>query len=284
MKLRLRLAAALAAPALALGGGAAIAAAGPAAATTLTCTNIATAVFSPFGCGGLQSAGTVHGTLDLAHTSNVYNAFVTVQPDASVTSTDWTAFAVGGKTTGGVGGLGAYVAMDTPDGLVPDFTVLTPGSCATGTQPAGTYTNAVPCAGAVFTADAGTLCLSVEHVVAVNGKLRWWNVLRTCNDDGDFTYGTSTTTGSVSFGLANQYQSWAPVIRESAGYLLVNVWLHNHSNVNYVEDITGNGPAGAVVQAFPENDQINEEWGLIGCTLPASHLGGVVTPPYVNCP
>ena len=42
--------------------------------------------------------------------------------------------------------------------------------------------------------------------------------------------------------------------------------------------------AAAVVQAYPENDQIWEQWGLIGCTLPASQLGGVTSPPYVNCP
>lgn len=258
----------------------------PASATTLTCTNISIPVVSPFGCGGLQSAGAAHGLLDLAHASNVYNSFVTVQADASVTSEDWTAFKVG--TLSGAGGLGVYVAMDTPDGLIANFTPTASASCLIGgvtvARTAGTpYTNTEPCPGQPFTAGPNTLCISLEHVVAVNGKLRWWSVLRQCNTNGTFTYGTAATSGSVMAGLANQYQAWAPVI-SSDGYLLVNTWLHNHANVNDVLDITGNGPAGSVVQAYPENDQVNEQWGLIGCTLPASQLGGVTSPPYVNCP
>ena len=259
---------------------------GQADATTLTCTNVAGALTDPFGCGGLQSAGTAHGTLDLAHLANVYNAFVTVQADASATSEDWTAFKVDGLA--GAGGLGIYVAMDTPDGLLTSFTPTATLSCTIGgaaaTRTAGTaYANTEPCPGQPFTAGAGDLCISVEHVVAVNGLLRWWSVLRECNTNGTFTYGSATTSGTVTAGFANQFQAWAPVI-SSSGYLLVNTWLRNHDNVNYALDITRDGPAGSVVQAYPENDQINEEWGLIGCTLPASQLGGVVSPPYVNCP
>ena len=251
-----------------------------ASATTLTCTNVSSATVSPFGCGGLQSAGSSRGTLDLAHLGG-YNSFVTVQADASVTSEDWTAFKVG--SLAGAGSLGVYVAMDTPDGLLPGFTVTTPGPGCTVSQPDGTYANAEPCAGAQFTATANDLCISVEHTVAVNGKLRWWSVLRECSTNGTFTYGSPTTSGSVTAGVANEYQAWAPVVSD-LGYLLVNTWLRNHDNVNYVLDITANGPAGSVMQAYPENDQVNEEWGLIGCTLPASKLGGVTTPPYVNCP
>jgi hypothetical protein len=244
-----------------------------ASATTLTCTNIAAATASPFGCGGLQSAGASHGLLDLAHTASVYNALVTVQPDASVTSEDWTAFKVAGLS--GAGGLGVYVAMDTPDGLIPSW--INSGV---------THTNSDPAPGETFTAGPNTLCISLEHAAAVpgtNGKFRWWAVMRQCSTNGTFTYGTATSSGTVTAGLANQYQAWAPVI-SSDGYLLVNTWLHNHANVNDVLDITANGPAGSVVQAYPENDQINEQWGLIGCTLPASQLGGVTSPPYVNCP
>lgn len=281
---------------LAFGGMAALAAPS-ASATTLTCTNIATATVSPFGCGGLQSAGTAHGMLDLAHINtsntqnlNAYNSLVTVQPDASVTSEDWTAFAVNGLTTGGPGGLGEYVAMDTPDGLIASFSEASgqpvPGNCSTLTVATTSYTNTMPCASAVFNAGANDLCLSVEnaaHVPGTNGKLREWDVLRTCNTNGAFTYGTKTTPGKVVGGFANLWQVWSPVISGS-GYIMINTWLFNHNNVNYVLDITGNGGAGSVVQAYPENDQINEEWGLIGCTQPASNLGGVVSPPYVNCP
>lgn len=278
--------------------------AGSAGATTLTCTNIATATTSPFGCGGLQSAGTAFGSLDLAHVGG-YNSLVKVATDASVTSEDWTAYAVGGKTTGGPGGLGEYVAMDTSDGQIADFTTMVPSgttpsdynsgtqtySCMIGSNNVShvvgtTYVNTEPCPNETFAAGANDLCLSVENAANVpgtNGKLREWDVLRTCNTNGSFTYGSATSTGSVTSGHANLWQAWAPVISGN-GYVMINTWLHNHNNVNYVLDITGNGGAGSVVQAYPENDQINEEWGLIGCTLPASHLGGVTTPPYVNCP
>jgi hypothetical protein len=289
--------------AMAAGG---IAVATQASAATLTCTNIATATASPFGCGGLQSAGTALGTLDLAHTSNVYNSLVTVAPDTSNVSEDWTAFQVvaggipfPGLNLNGAGGLGIYVAMDTPDGNIPVFTPTVSAACTIGSTAgterlAGTlYVNTEPCPGQPFTTGANDLCISVEHashVPGTNGKLRWWSVLRSCSTNGVFTYGSGPsdghpggTAGTVTAGFANQWQAWAPVV-SSKGYILVNTWLYNHDNVNYVLDITGNGGAGSVVQAYPENDQVNEEWGLIGCTLPASHLGGVVTPPYVNCP
>lgn len=253
-------------------------------ATTLTCTNVQNALTAPLGCGGLQNA---NGTLDLAHASNVYNAYVTVATDGSSISEDWTAFAVNGKTTGGPGGLGEYVAMDTPDGIVPSFTVVS--DPVNSSKDGETFTNAYPDPGTQFKAGPNTLCISVADQTGPNGKMRWWAVLRSCNTNGTFTYGkpatseTAAVTGSVTSGFANQWQVWAPVI-SSKGYVLVNTYLHNHDNVNRVLDITGNGGPGTAVQAYPENDQLNEEWGFLGCTPPASTLGGVVSPPYVNCP
>lgn len=281
-------AAAFALPVLAA-GGIAFTAALPANATTLTCTNVANATTSPFGCGGLQSDSTTNGTLDLAHVTNVYNAPVTVQADSSTTSEDWTAFAVkigsAPYTTGGVGGLGEYVAMDTPNGQIPRFTIDTPSTavgCTTDNTTGTTYTNAEPCAGAVFTAGADDYCLSVEHAT-INNKYRWWSVLRECNSNGTFTYGTPTEPGFVTTGIGNAYQEWAPINSSASGFLMDNVWLRDHSNVDYDLNITANGGAGTMTQAWPETGvaALWEQWGIIGCTPPANLLS-VQT--YVNCP
>jgi hypothetical protein len=281
-------------------GGLAIAAT-PVSATTLTCTNVNNALVSPFGCGGLTS-----GTgLDLAHVNNFYNGLVTVQVDASTSTEDWTAYAVVPPTSipatlgghiSGAQGYGEYVAMDTPDGNLPSFTDETTETCTINgnsvTQTAGdVYTNTEPCPGASFYAGPTTLCLSVESASGVpgtNGKLRWWNVLRTCNTNGEFQYGKPGTTttpavpGSVVGSHYNAYQVWEPVGPESGGFLMDNVWLRQHNNVPYVLDITGDGGAGTATQAYAEHDVPWEEWNIIGCTPPASLLN--VSAPYVNCP
>lgn len=265
--------AAAAAPIIAMGGLALAISAGPANATTLTCTNVASALIAPFGCGGLQSTSTAHGTLDLAHTSNTYNALVTVQTDASVTSEDWTVFAENGNVTGGIGGLGEYVAMDTPNGFIPQWTDLANV----------THFNSRPAAGQTFFAGANDLCLSVEHAT-IGGKYRWFTVLRNCNTNGKFTYGTPTASGAVSFSFANRFQLWAPINTQDQGLAFDNVWLHNHANVNYLLDIQGAGGAGSRVLAWPQigSAPLWEQWDVIGCTAPASILP--VPSAYVNCP
>lgn len=298
--------AAVAAAALATAGFG-IAQALPASAATLTCTNVANAVNSPFGCGGLKS-----GTgLALAHVSNFYNGLVTAQSDGSSSSLDWTAFAIvpptvlphtlGGHITGG-DGYGVYVAMDTPGGILPGFTstVSSPVTCMVQVQPVthdpgATYTNTEPCPGETFQASPADLCLSVEHAAHVpgtNGRLRWWDVLRSCNTNGGFTYGEPATSespgapGTVSF--FNPYQAWEPQGPGANGFIMNNVWLFQHNNVPYVLDVTGDGGPGAAVQAFPlhtpgtDSAVAWEEWNVIGCTPPASLLD--THPPYVNCP
>lgn len=288
-------------------GGLAVVAALPAGATTLTCTNVNGALLSPFGCGGLQSDSSVSNPLDLAHVTNAYNGLVTVQADANSPSEDWTAFAVTPPSilsttsiTGSVGDLGAYIAMDTPNGLIPRFTVVTPGTsggptdkCNTTNTAGTTYTNAYPCAGTVFTAGADDLCLSVEHasnVAGTNGKYRWWTVLRECNTNGAFKYGKPAgpglpngAPGLVMGGFANQYQEWAPINSGQSGFLMDNIWLFNHKNIDYLLNITGNGPANTAVQAYPDSGlpPLWEQWGIIGCTPPANLLA-VQT--YVSCP
>ena len=127
------------AAAAAMAAGTGVAVTWTAQATTLTCTNISTAITAPYGCGGLQS-----GTgLDLAHVSNTWNGLVTAQADASTTTEDWTAFAVKPPTvvppppahiTGG-DGYGVYVAMATPGGLIPGFTSVSGGACILNGSP-----------------------------------------------------------------------------------------------------------------------------------------------------
>jgi hypothetical protein len=266
---------ALGTAAAAVAGGLALASL-PAQATTLTCTHSAGATTAPVGCGGLQSASTTHGTLDLAvlgtgtASGNYFNSPVGVLTDSQgSTREDFTVFAEGGMITGGPGNLGRYVAMYTPDGRISSWTHVS-GPVGVG-QPAP---------GESFTAGPSDLCLSV---VSVNDgpshAARWHTVLRNCNTNGTFTIGTDTTTAptenAVSFGRANQWQVWAPVTGAN-GLLLVNSTLSHgfrSGNVQYVLDIRGGGGSGTGTLAFPENDALNQEWSIIGCTHPADQLG-----------
>ena len=256
---------AAAAASAALAGGTMLAVAAPAGATTLTCTNIAGATVVPLGCGGLESATTTHGTLDLAvlgaGTGNYFNSPVGVQT-ASLSNTreDFTVFAVGGKTTGGPGNLGEFVAMYTPNGKIPGFTVQ-------------------PAAGHTFTANSSDLCLSVvSENNGPGGAARWNTVLRNCNTNGTFTIGTNTATApirnAVTAGHANGFQVWAPVTGAN-GLLMVNETLSHgfkSGNTQYVLDIKGAGGTGSGTLAYPENDALNQEWSVIGCTEPVTDL------------
>lgn len=279
--MRRRTATWVAVTALALGGF--LAAAWQAGATTLSCTNTQSAITSPYGCGGLQIApGYPHGALDMATTTTSDSAPVVTQPD-SVTNNheDWTVYALGGSLTDGPGGLGDYVAMQTPTGHIAHFQItgavpLT-GGCVGA---AGTYTNAIPCPGAIFKALSGTYCLSVANFKGFNGKVRWWALLRLCSTNGTFVYGTQTTPGSVSFSFANRWQVWAPVTGD-AGLKMVNISLFNRYNSDYDLNITGNGGAGVQLQAYPDNTggMRNDQWDIIGCTPPITLL----STPYALC-
>jgi hypothetical protein len=257
----------------------ALAAAPAAHATSLTCTNTQSATTAPYGCGGLQIApGYKDGVLDLS-AQNVYNTQVTTAADSAMNSSeDFTVFALNGLTTGGPGDLGEYVAMVTPLGKISNFTIVTPVSSppagcvdgATGTN----YTNAIPCAGVVFTAGPSTYCLSVSQYKGFNNKTRWWVVLRDCDTSGTFTYGTSTKTGGVTSGHANHWQLWGPTLGPAnTGLGMVNVDLWNKNNVDYDLNISGMLGAGTPLQAYPNTSwSPNEEWDVIGCTPPVSTL------------
>lgn len=273
MSIRKQLAALAGAGMLLAGLGFALA--GPASATTLTCTGIQNQTVPPFGCGGAELAYNAKGTLDLAvlDGGNYWNSKVGFKTaSTSDTSEDWTVFAVDGSVKGGPGGLGDYVAMYTPDGKIKSFQ-----------QPAGTtHTNAVPAPGN-FTVGTDVYCLSVENLNnGPGGSLRWRTVLRNCNTDGTFSYGTNTTTApmynSVSSSHANRYQVWSPV-QVSKGLEMINESLsndHPHNfnkgNTPYVLDDSGYGGSGTWGLAFPENDGINQQFSIIGCTEPITGL------------
>lgn len=272
-----RIAAAAAATALA-GGGLALAAALPASATTLTCTNLAHATNPPIGCGGAQLAYSAKGTLDLGvlglgnSTGNYWNSPVGfLTSSQSNIREDFTVFAVDGNVHSGPGGLGSYVVMYTPDGNIPTFM-----------QGGVTKTNTTPTIGTSFTVGTNVYCISVENLNnGPHGALRWRTVLRNCNTDGTFEYGVNNGTGpfnSVSHSHANRFQVWSPV-SGSAGLEMINLSLSkdhphgfNKSNTPYVLDDSGFGGNGTWGLAFPENDGLNQEFSIIGCTDPITAL------------
>ena len=125
----------------------------------------------------------------------------------------------------------------------------------------------------------------MQQPIGPHGALRWATVLRNCNTNGTFHIGTNTTPSdenSVTSGHANAYQVWAPVTGAN-GLLFANQSLSHHfhsGNTLYVLDIKGSGAAGSRLLAFPENDGLNQEWSLIGCTHPAD----VLSTGYQFCP
>ena len=253
-----------------LGGGAWIA--GGANATTLTCTNIAHAVTTPIGCGGAQSATTAHGTLDMAvigtanASGNYFNSPVGVKTESlSATREDFTVFALGGSITGGLGGLGSYVVMYTPNGHINSWTHVS-GPVGVS-QPAPTEH---------FNAGFNDFCVSVTQIPnGPHGALRWNAILRNCSSNGVFTMGdnaaVSPVENAVTFSFANRWQLWAPTL-DANGLEFVNVSLHNHFNVPYVLDIKGSGGDGSALLAYPSHNGLNEQWTLIGCSHPADLL------------
>ena len=246
--------------------------AGGADATTLTCTNIAHAVTTPIGCGGAQSATTAHGTLDMAvigtanASGNYFNSPVGVKTESlSATREDFTVFALGGSITGGLGGLGSYVVMYTPNGHINSWTHVS--------GPVGV---SQPAPGERFNAGFNDFCVSVTQIPnGPHGALRWNAILRNCSSNGVFTMGdnaaVSPVENAVTFSFANRWQLWAPTL-DANGLEFVNVSLHNHFNVPYVLDIKGSGGDGSALLAFPSHNGLNEQWTLIGCTHPADLL------------
>jgi hypothetical protein len=263
---------------------------GSASATTLTCTNTNNALVSPIGCGGLQFAYTAKGVQDVAAGGDFWNAHVTTALDSTSNPfEDFTVYALGGLTTDGPGGLGIYVAMYTPLGKVSGFKIDTLPAGYTGTDTVGeVLTNAYPVPGSTFSAEPNDYCLSTESAdTGPHHAARWHVVLRTCSTNGIFTYGndvtgTGHTLNSVSTSTANRFQLWAPVTGMS-GLLFINDSLSHGfkaGNTPYVLDDPAFGGPGSWLLAYPENDGLNQEGSIIGCTQPVTLLDTS----YANCP
>ena len=262
-------------------------AAGAAKATTLTCTSVASSTVSPFGCGGDQLAYSAKGALDLGVlgtgagvgnvAGNYWNSPVGFLTDSTSNSReDFTVFAVDGSVKDGPGGLGEYVVMYTPDGVIP------------GVTPQRWHR--------VLTLRRTTTACRVENLNnGPKGAVRWHTVLRNCSSNGEFTVENGTNSdspnNSVTSSRANKYQVWAPV-QGAHGLVMINESLSGGfrnggtSNTPYVLDDTAFGGSGTQALAFPENDGLNQQSLIIGCTNPIKGLeaelpagGG-----YYNCP
>jgi hypothetical protein len=278
----------------ALAAGGVALAAGSARATTATCTNIATPVSAPIGCGGLYLPGMGTGTqpdgtsLTLTADGNQFDAAVRVQAyDPSNSLQDFTVFQVcdtvigtrtpadpcGSGTTAKnpVNGQGEYIAMLTPDGTSTDWP---PSSPSLGDA-------------------SNDFCLSVTEVTrTVNKKpaKRWVTVLRNCAVDAGFIPGKPDTpadagTPGVVTGNVNPWQVWSPIASGASGYVLAEDYLSdNFKNTPYVLDDSGYGGAGTQQLAYPLKDPSqnvsNQVWKVVGCTNPVVDL----TPGFYSCP
>jgi hypothetical protein len=266
---------------------AAVAATWPAAATTGTCTNIASPISLPIGCGGVflpKLGGGIQpntSSLTLTAAADNWNAPITLTPYNPADATqDFTVYQVCDFTAA------PFNAPTAPTAALPCGTnghpVLDPvsgfGEYVAEVTPLGQHLG-----GAINA--IGNLCLSVEAVH--DGPwhhLRWHVVERTCNTYGaHFTEGIPSSPVSLHgvagvVNLANHFQTWSP-IPASGGYVLANNALSgNFFNHPFVLDARGgHGPS---VLAFPENDQANEIWKVIGCTNPVTSL----TPGFFSCP
>jgi hypothetical protein len=256
------------AAAVALGAGLGLAVASGAGASTLKCT-------STESCGGADLAFTGHGPLSLA----VLNPDSTINggfgynnekvgfttSGASNGTQDFTVFQDSSEPVpgqGGVYGHGNYVAMYTPGGLEAD-----------------TETGQIQ------------YCVSVmDTYPTVNGKVvqRWSLVLRNCNATGrsEFTSGSHEGDSEARVSDPNLYQLWAPTEVPGPYLEFQDVALnsshyrHGFGGGNFVMDDRGFGGSGTWGLAYPENDQLNQKFTIIGCTKPVT----VFNTAYYNCP
>lgn len=280
-----RLTTCLAAAALAAAGF--MAAASGAGATTGTCTNIASPIAVPIGCGGVYLPLLGSGiqpnasSLTLTAASDFWNAPITLTPYNPADATqDFTVYEVCDFTAAPLN------APTAPTAALPCGTnghpVLDPASgrdeFVAEVTPLGAHLG-----GAIN--NVGNLCLSVEAVKdGPHHATRWHVVERTCNTFGaNFTEGTPSSpvglhgvAGVVN--LANHFQTWSP-IPANGGYVLGNNALSDNF-FNHPLVLDARGGHGPSVIAFPENDNANEIWKVIGCTNPVTSL----TPGFFSCP
>lgn len=287
MKIRTRLYWGIGALALAAG---AVTMTPAAHATTGTCTNIATPLAVPIGCGGvflpLDGSGIQpnSSSLTLTAASDFWNAPITVTPyNSADSSQDFTIYEVcvftsaplnapTAPTAAAPCGTNGHPLIDPISGRDEFVAEVTP----LGNHLGGAINN------------IGNLCLSVEAVKdGPHHAVRWHVVERTCNTFGaNFTEGSAPDPVAPHHGiggvvnLANHFQTWSP-IPANGGYVLGNNALSNNFfNHPFVLDKRGGGLSSGPVIAFPESDNNNQIWKVIGCTNPITSL----TPGFFACP
>jgi hypothetical protein len=262
----------------------AIATTGTAAASSLSCTG-------KTACGGATLAYAAKGNLALAVLApdpntnggfGYWNEPVGVNTEDYPSGTgaqDFTVAQAAGEpeAAGGQFGFGEYLAVFTPGGAEANDPIFT------------SYDSAKPAQTAY--------CVSVQDLYrTVRGHRvqRWATVLRPCEtfiggplQDGGPEITLDGAHGAPTVTSADPYQLWAPV--EVAGQLFEfqNIGLdnssfyrHGYGGVNFVLDDTAWGGAGTQGLAFQENDQANQQWKGIGCSLPLTDFNAA----YFNCP
>jgi len=157
-------------------------------------------------------------------------------------------------------------------------TLTAPSLGASGTTYTNTYDNVVNVS---FTGTSTVTGLSVTGS-GVSGNGPSWAVAPHTTFTVTWTSGTPTgwtwqSDNSVSASFANRYQVWAPV-QGSAGLELINESLSGGfrhggtGNTPYVLDDRGNGGSGTWGLAYPENDGLNQQFTIVGCTEPITGL------------
>lgn len=265
------------------------------AAGALTATSAQASSLSCTGktaCGGATLAYNLKGTLALAVLApdpntnggfGYWNEPVGVNTEdfpAGTGAQDFTVAQVAGERPGQGGqfGFGEYLPIYTPGGNLPNDPIF--GAAFNSAKPVQT-----------------AYCLSVQDLYRmVRGHLvqRWATVLRPCGTyiGGPLQLGppavtdAGTTIPPVVNG-ADPYQLWAPVEVAGQFFEFQNIGLDNSSfyrhgfgGENFVLDDTAFGGPGTQALAFQENDQANQQWKGIGCTLPLTAFN----PAYFNCP
>jgi len=229
-------------------------------ASTLSCT-------STTSCGGADLAYTGKGNLSLA----------VLSPDNTI--------------NGGFGYNNEQVGFTTSGATngTQDFTVFQdstePGIAQGGVYGHGNYVVMYTPGGHEANLDSNQLqyCVSVEDTYpTVGGKVvqRWSLVLRNCDATGHTSFyanGNEGLSGEKVVSHPNPYQLWAPTEVPGPNLEFQDVALNSTSfkhgfsaGKNFVMDDRAWGGSGTWGLAYPENDQQNQKFTIIGCSAPVT--------------